>query len=91
MARDIAHEIAVAKRSVEAARMRIQKMEDPVGELEGELQGGTYTVVIGEVDGTYEANAAGMFTRRNGSVVTARILGRFRLTESGLSVETWLE
>ena len=88
---DVLHARYLAHGAIEAARMRIQRMEDPVGELEGELQGGTYTVVIKEVDGTYEANAAGMFTRRNGSVVTARILARFSRTESGLGVETWQE
>jgi hypothetical protein len=88
---DVLHARYLARGAIEVAHMRIREAEVPTGELKGEVQGGSYTVEIREVDGKYEAKAAGMFARRDGSVVTARIVARFRPTESGLDVETWLE
>lgn len=88
---DVVRARYLARGAIEAARLRIQRLENPAGEVEGELEGGTYRVEIKEVDGAYEASAAGILTRRDGAVVTARILARFRRTESGLGVETWQE
>jgi Tfp pilus assembly protein PilX len=81
----------LARGAIEVARLRIETLEDPSGELTGELQGGTYTVNVREAKGAYEADATGRFIRRNGSVVTARIFSRFRPTEAGVGIETWHE
>jgi len=88
----------LARGGIEVARARILtlqdiagSLEDPSGILEGELGEGNYKVHIADVNGAYECDALGILTRRDGSVVTARILARFRRTESGLGVETWQE
>lgn len=81
----------VARGAIEAARMRIETMEDPSGELTAQLGGGTYTAYIRVVEGAYEAVATGKVTGRKGSEVSARILARFRLTEAGLRIEKWQE
>ena len=88
----------LARGGIEVARARVLtlqdiagSLEDPSGIIEGELAEGKYMVHIEEVNGAYECDAMGILTRRDGSVVTAGILARFRRTESALGVEMWQE
>jgi hypothetical protein len=82
----------LARGGIEAARLRVETAQDPSGVIESEIAGGNYAVRIEQTDGVaYEADAIGTLTRRDGSVVTARIVVRMRPAAAGVRVETWQE
>ena len=81
----------IARGGIEVARMRVGTLDVPDEELTGSLSGGTYSVLIREVEGAYEADATGVLKRTDGSVVTSRISARMRPAEGGVRIETWQE
>jgi len=81
----------IARGGIEVARVRVETLDAPTGEITGNLPGGTYSVNIREVTGAYEADATGKLTRTDGSVVTSRISARMRPAEGGVRIETWHE
>ena len=81
----------IARGGIEVARLRVGALDVPSEELTGNLPGGTYSILVREVDGAYEADATGMLTRTDGSVVTSRISARMRPVEGEVRIETWQE
>ena len=81
----------IARGGIEVARVRVETLDAPSGEVTGKLPGGTYSVHIREVSGAYEADATGKLTRTNGSVVTSQISARMRPAEGGVRIEAWQE
>ena len=81
----------IARGGIEAARLRVETVDAPEGELTGNLPDGTYTVRIVEAAGAYEAEATGVFVRTNGSMVSATLSALIRPVEGSVRIERWQE